>query len=180
MRLAEFHTGILAKIGARDVALQICCRVRGCSAVGGVRSVGAEGVSRQQDVSRDENVSRQEIAGALTQWTADFNAGDAEKTCALFSRELRADYRGQPERGFDGQCDILKRSLSATTRHYSYALAIKEVLVWGDVAVVRLTWTLTITPKDGKTITSIEPGLDVFRKEADGRWRIVRYVAYEQ
>lgn len=145
-------------------------------------SVRAEDdVSRQKCVSQQqENVSRQEIAGALTQWTVAFNAGDAEKTCALFSRDLRADYRGVPERGYDGQCDILKRSLSDQSRRYSYALAIKEILVWNDVAVVRLTWTLTIAPKDGKTITSIEPGLDVFRKEADGRWRIVRYMAYEQ
>ncbi len=136
--------------------------------------------ARAEDMSRQENVSRKEIIDALTQWTADFNAGDAEKTCALFSRELRADYRGVPERGYDGQCDVLKRSLSDKSRRYSYALAIKEILVWSDVAVVRLTWTLTLTPKDGKTITSIEPGLDVFRKEADGRWRIVRYMAYEQ
>ncbi len=144
-------------------------------------SARAEGnVSRQEVLSRQENVSRQEITDALVRWTVDFNAGDAEKICALFSRELRADYRGLPERGYDGQCDILKRSLSDTTRRYSYALAIKEIQVWNDVAVVRLTWTLTITPKDGKTITSTEPGLDVFRKEADGRWRIVRYVAYEQ
>jgi ketosteroid isomerase-like protein len=137
-------------------------------------------VRAEDNVSRQESSSRKEITDALTQWTSDFNAGDAEKTCALFSRELRADYRGQPERGYDGQCDILKRSLSDKTRRYSYALAIKEILVWNDVAVVRLTWTLTMTPKDGKTITSIEPGLDVFRKEADGRWRIVRYIAYEQ
>ena len=143
-------------------------------------SVRAEDASRREDISRSENASRQEIADALTQWTAAFNAGDADKTCALFSRELRADYRGQPERGYDGQCDILKRSLSDKSRRYSYALAIKEILVWGDVAVVRLTWTLTVTPKEGPTITAIEPGLDVFRKEADGRWRIVRYVAYEQ
>jgi uncharacterized protein (TIGR02246 family) len=144
-------------------------------------SVRAEdNVSRPEDVSRRESASRREITDALTQWTADFNAGDAEKTCALFSRALRADYRGQPERGYDGQCDILKRSLSDQTRRYSYALAIKEIQVWNDVAVVRLTWTLTITPKDGQTTTATEPGLDVFRKEADGRWRIVRYMAYEQ
>ena len=135
---------------------------------------------RKDDVSRQENTSRKEITDALTQWTAAFNAGDAEKTCALFSRDLRADYRGQPERGYDGQCDILKRSLSDKSRRYSYALAIKEILVWNDVAVVRLTWTLTVTPKQSNTITSIEPGLDVFRKEADGRWRIVRYMAFEQ
>ena len=144
-------------------------------------SVRAEdNVSRQENASRQENLSRKEIRDALTQWTTDFNASDAEKTCALFSRELRADYRGQPERGYDEQCDILKRSLGDRTRRYSYVLAIKEILVWNDVAVVRLTWTLTITPQEDKKITSIEPGLDVFRKEADGRWRIVRYMAYEQ
>jgi ketosteroid isomerase-like protein len=145
-----------------------------------VRADDRASVRVDDNVSRHENGSRQEITDALTQWTADFNAGHAEKTCALFSRELRADYRGQPERGYDGQCDILKRSLSDPSRRYSYALAIKEILVWNDVAVVRLTWTLTITPKDSNTITAIEPGLDVFRKEADGRWRIVRYMAYEQ
>jgi len=143
-------------------------------------SVRAEdNLSRVENVSRQEG-ARKEITDALTQWTADFNAGDAEKTCALFSRELRSDYRGQSERDYYEQCDILKRSLSDTTRRYSYALAIKEILVLNDAAVVRLTWTLTITPKDSKTITSIEPGLDVFRKEADGCWRIVRYMAYEQ
>ena len=52
--------------------------------------------------------------------------------------------------------------------------------MWGDAAVVRLTWTLTIRPKDGGEVTSVEPGLDVFRRERDGRWRIVRYIAYEQ
>jgi ketosteroid isomerase-like protein len=128
----------------------------------------------------DDAASRAEISAALNQWTADFNAGRADKTCELFSRELRADYRGLPERGYDGQCKILKQSLSDPTRRYSYALAIKEILVWGDVAVVRLTWTLTVRPEDGKAITAKEQGLDVFRKESDGRWRIVRYMAYEE
>jgi ketosteroid isomerase-like protein len=51
------------------------------------------------------------------------------------------------------------------------------VIVDRDMAIVRLTWTLTVTPGD---IMSIEPGLDVFRREADGRWRIIRYMAYEE
>jgi ketosteroid isomerase-like protein len=179
MRLAEIpYWNTRKKSERRDDALQICWQIC-CPALFAALLVSAS-VRAEDNVSRQENVSRKEITDALAQWTADFNAGDAEKTCALFSRELRADYRGQPERGYDGQCDILKRSLSDKTRGYSYALAIKEILVWNDVAVVRLTWTLTLRPKDGKTITSIEPGLDVFRKEADGRWRIVRYMAYEQ
>ena len=128
----------------------------------------------------DDAASRAEIEAALTQWTADFNAGDADKVCDLFSRELRVDFRGVPERGYDAQCDLLKRALTDGARTFSNAFAIKEILVWGDTAVVRLTWTSTIQPKDGRAITAIEPGLDVFRKEKDGRWRIVRYMAYEQ
>lgn len=131
-------------------------------------------------VRADDDASRAAIAGALKQWTEDFNAGRADKVCDLFARELRADFRGQPERGYDAQCDLLRKSLADRTRAFSYALAIKEILVWGDAAVVRLTWTLTVRPKGGREITSVEPGLDVFRKEKDGRWRIIRYTAFEQ
>ncbi|MPZ38267.1 MAG: DUF4440 domain-containing protein [Rhizobiales bacterium] len=142
--------------------------------------IGALLMSVTSTIHADDKTSRAEITDTLTQWTADFNAGRVDKLCDLFSRDLRADFRGQPERGYDGQCDLLKQSLGDATRSYSYALAIKEILVWGDVAVVRLTWTLTIRPKDGAEITAIEPGLDVFRKESDGRWRIIRYMAYEE
>src|SRR5262245_58552888 len=108
-------------------------------------------------VRAHDDASRKAIAGALKQWTEDFNAARADRICDLFSRELRADFRGQPERGYDAQCDLLKKSLADSTRAFSYALAIKEILVWGDAAVVRLTWTLTIRPKDGRAITAVEP-----------------------
>jgi uncharacterized protein (TIGR02246 family) len=118
------------------------------------------------------------IRAALTQWMADFNAGRAEKVCDLFASDLVAQYRGQPERGYDALCDLLKRSLADRGKTYSYALAVKEILVEGDLGVVRLTWTLTVRSKDGET-TSVEPGIDIFRRQADGSWKISRYLAYE-
>ena len=92
----------------------------------------------------DDDASRAEIRAALTQWTDDFNAGRVDKVCDLFARDLRADFRGQPERGYEAQCGLLQRSLTDRARAFSYTLAVKEILVWADVAVVRLTWTLTI------------------------------------
>src|SRR5262245_36840110 len=119
------------------------------------------------------------IRAALTQWMVDFNAGRAEKVCDLFARDLVAQYRGQPERGWDALCDLLKRSLADRGKSYSYALAIKEILVEGDLAVVRLAWTLTVRSKDAAETTSIEPGIDIFRRQADGSWKISRYMGYE-
>jgi uncharacterized protein (TIGR02246 family) len=122
---------------------------------------------------------RARIAAALRQWMADFNARRADRVCDLFARDLRVDFRGQPERGYAATCRLLKRSLADRTRRYSYALKIKEILVEGDIAIVRLTWTLTVRPRGGgRPTVSVEPGLDVFRRQADGRWRIVRYMAY--
>ena len=53
-------------------------------------------------------------------------------------------------------------------------------LISGDIAVVRLVWTLRVS-SEGKTdaIVSKEPGLDVFRREPGGDWKIIRYIAYD-
>jgi ketosteroid isomerase-like protein len=47
------------------------------------------------------------------------------------------------------------------------------VLVDGDLATVQLFWTLTVTDPEGKVLdTGVEDGLDVFRRQPDGRWKI--------
>jgi steroid delta-isomerase len=119
------------------------------------------------------------IRAALAKWTQDFNAGNAAAVCSLFSPELRYDFRGYPERGYDDVCRRLTSSLSDAGKKYAYALDIREILTSGDLAVVRLTWTLTITLANGQQVASVEPGMDVFRKEPGGAWRIIRYLAYD-
>jgi len=120
-----------------------------------------------------------EIRATLSKWTQSFNAGRADAVCKLFSPELRYDFRGYPERGYADICARLKRSLSDESKHYAYALDIREIIISGDIAVVRLVWTLTVTLGNGQAVTSVEPGMDVFRKEPDGSWKIIRYLAYE-
>ena len=121
-----------------------------------------------------------EIENTLTRWMADFNAGNTERICDLFATDVRADFWGHPTRDHQAVCDLLTKSLTDPSRVYRYALDIREILAFGDVAVVRLVWTLTIKDKDGGVIKSVEPGMDVFQRQADGSWKIVRYMAYEE
>ena len=120
-----------------------------------------------------------DIRAALTQWTDDFNAGRADKVCALFAPDLRANVRGVPERDYTALCNLLQSSLADRARHYKYALDIKEVRVWGEVAVVRLVWTLTVSQAGVGTV-SVEPGMDIFARQPDGSWKITRFMAYQQ
>ena len=121
-----------------------------------------------------------EIRSTLEAWTADFNARRSDTVCDLFARDLIAQYRGLPERGYDAQCAILQRSLADAQKTYRYSLDIKEIIVAGDMAAVRLTWTLTVAAAGGEAQTTRDEGLDLFRRQADGRWRIIRYIAYEE
>jgi len=43
---------------------------------------------------------------------------------------------------------------------------------------VRLVWTLRVR-SGASTVESKEPGLDVFRRQPDGHWKIIRYMGYE-
>jgi ketosteroid isomerase-like protein len=121
------------------------------------------------------------IRAALEKWMADFNTGKAEEVCALFASDLIYDYRGHPERNYRDLCSLLHRSLADRSKQYRYALEIKEILVAGEFAVVRLVWTLTIRSNDASGSTqSTEPGMDVFRRQPDGSWKIIRFIAYEE
>jgi uncharacterized protein (TIGR02246 family) len=120
------------------------------------------------------------IRDALATWARQFNAGDVDVVCDLFAPDLRYDYRGFPERGFDEICGLLRRSLNDRSRKYSYSLQIKEVIVAGDLAVARLVWRLEIVLAGAAAANvSEEPGIDIFRKQPDGSWKIIRYIAYE-
>lgn len=123
-----------------------------------------------------------EIRAALTQWRDDFNAGRADKVCDIFAPTLRADVDGFPnERGFDEQCKLLKAAIADPDETHSYALEIKEILADGDMAAVRLVWTLTSKKKaSGETKVDEEQGLDIFGRNSDGQWKIIRFMSYER
>ena len=74
-----------------------------------------------------------------------------------------------------------KRSLSDRSKSYQYSLVIKEIIVAGDLAVVRLVWTLKVQTQGLSALKSRsdEPGMDIFRRQPDGSWKISRYIAYE-
>ena len=118
-----------------------------------------------------------DIRARLMQWTADFNAGRKDAACDLFSKDLISDFRGQGEADYAKRCELISNAIDNKARTFRYELNIKEILPGRDLVVVRLEWTLHISPGD---VTSVEPGMDIFRKEPDGAWRIIRYMAYEK
>ncbi|MFO0990544.1 MAG: DUF4440 domain-containing protein [Hyphomicrobiales bacterium] len=128
--------------------------------------------------SRAETDPETAVRAALEQWRQDFNARKSDHICDLFAPELLYDFQGLPEQNYTLLCDRLHKALMSETPNITYGLRIKEVIVSGDLAIVRLTWISTVTRADGTSATDDEQGLDVFAKQADGSWKIIRYIAY--
>lgn len=151
------------------------------SRVGAAAALLAAGwLAASPAVAQSDSAGERAIRDALAQWTADFNARDSSRICDLFAPDLRYDFRGTPERDFKAMCDQLHRALADPSKKLTYSFDIKEVIVSGDIAIVRLVWTSRASREGSPQVTETrEPGLDVFRRQADGKWRITRYMAYE-
>jgi steroid delta-isomerase len=124
------------------------------------------------------DAAQNEIRSALEKWRSAFNDRDERQVCDLFAPDLIANYQGQPERNYTSLCQLLQTSLADRERTYHYSLNINEVLVYGDLAVARLIWTLEIEKDGASKETIAEPAVDIFRHQADGSWKISRYLAY--
>lgn len=126
----------------------------------------------------DEAADKAAITARLNRWTADFNAKDLIGVCDLFAPDLVYSIPEVTRGTYETICKNLTTVLAKSDVKLRYANPdIHEIIVSGNVAVVRLTWTLT-TEAAGATDTTTEEGMDIFQRQADGRWSIARFIAF--
>ena len=141
-----------------------------CVLAFGVLAGCTNSASPHHDVSQDKAA----IEASLRQWPHDFNDRKLPEVCGLFAADVVLSYPGSPDRGHDAFCDRIKTQFEDQAKKFSYAEPdIKEILVDGDLATVKLFWTLTVRSDTGKILdTTVEDGLDVFQRQPDGSWKI--------
>lgn len=124
------------------------------------------------------SAAQDQIRAALMKWTQDFNSRNTQDVCSLFAPDLISDYQGIPEKNYESLCNRLKKSLSDPAKTYHYDLDIKEILVSRYQAMARLKWRLTVQQKGLPDEVTVDMGLDVFRRQPDGTWKIARFISF--
>jgi len=115
-----------------------------------------------------------QVRAALAAWPLDFAAKRTAAVCGLFAPDAVLSYPGSGDRSAAKACAQFGALFAVPDKTFIYAPPeIEEMLVDGDTVVVRLIWTLTISEASGRTIVVVrEKGVDVFRRQPDGSWKI--------
>jgi uncharacterized protein (TIGR02246 family) len=125
----------------------------------------------------DDQADRAAITARLQAWAAAFNSRDDKGVCELFANDLVATVPGALDSSRDAVCGRLSALLAKSDMRFTYSPDILETIISGDLAVVRVIWTLTII-RNGTESSGTEAGLDVFRRQPDSKWSIIRFLAF--
>ena len=118
------------------------------------------------------------IRARLAAWETAYNAGDRKTTFAIWAPDLVGWYPGVPDITFEQEKLALERPAPAGPRSRLH-VQIVEVLVSGDLAVVRDIWTET--PPEGSAASPTRiPSFEVWRRQPDGDWKIARWISAPQ
>ncbi len=126
----------------------------------------------------DQASDKAAITTRLRAFSDAFNARDEAGSCDIFAPDLIATMPPKLETSREAICGNINRLFGSgdLRLHYDYP-EILEIIVSGDIAVVRIRWTLTVH-KGADQDTTAEGGLDVFRRQPDGRWSIARMATF--
>lgn len=126
----------------------------------------------------DEASDKAAITERLQRWSQAFNARDAAGVCDIFAPDLASTVPEVLDSNREKLCARLAALLAKPDLKLHYGSPdIREIIVSGDLAVVRLFWTLTAAKGAEQSVT-YEPGIDIFKRQPDGTWSIARFMSF--
>lgn len=125
----------------------------------------------------DEVSDREAISNRLEAWVNAFNTRNAAAACDIYARDLVAVTPESLQASREDVCARLAKLLANPKIQAQYAVSIHEILVSGNWAVVRLIWKFKLET-NGHPENSEEAGMDVFQRQPDGRWSIIRFMSF--
>lgn len=140
-----------------------------CTARVGSAQIAAHPVSCGDTAS-----AQAQIRGSLADWVEATHSGDRWRAAQIWAKDLLGWNPGQPDDTYQREMEQAQRN-QGKVPPLTIGLTVHEVLVCGDLAVVRDTWRYTRATPNPALPDSIW-GYEVWRKQPDGTWKISRWL----
>ena len=142
---------------------------RGWLALGALAAAPGAAVARSAE---------EEVQAGVQALAAAFEAGDADGVMAVTSRDMRLIHPTRGDATFEPYAAAVRVGVTPERRPVSVAAEITDLKLFGDIALVEMTWRSEARGRDGATVRRGERDLEAWRREADGRWRLYRGASF--
>lgn len=127
------------------------------------------------NAQRDADILRRNIET----YTNAVNSATGRQAIALFARDIITSYPGVPDSTYQTLVDHYSRIGSDPNVKVQTRPDIEEILVSGDLGIVRVVWNTTVTTFDPPSTAKRQmKDLQVWRREPDGRWLFARGIHF--
>lgn len=163
----------------RAARLLIACSLFATlSGVSDARAAEVAGTSGTSATQQEKDVAT--LRSLIIESGDAFNDKDPDRIMALYAPDVVLSYPGIPDMGyaeFAKAYSELRNPKPGVTVKTSPT--IEEILVSGDLGVIRITWHTTTTETNPpKESTRQMKDLQVWRRQADGKWKLSRGMHY--
>lgn len=126
----------------------------------------------QAQQARDSVAVAQTIRAALADWVQAANRGDWKAAARVWAPDLIGWYPGQPDDTYAKEMESAARPRTGRPRT-RYEVDVAEVMVSGNLAVVRDIWRFTTTqPDTADSAVSVVRSYEVWKRQNNGEWKI--------
>lgn len=113
-------------------------------------------------------------------WTKSFNKKDMAGTMSIFAPTCTASLPDATHKTYNQIENGFKKLFAQKNKSYQYTYDVHNIYHEGDLAAVRITWHLAVS-EGGKLLEKTnEHGLDVLKRDTNGAWQIVNWVAFSE
>jgi steroid delta-isomerase len=115
------------------------------------------------------------IKNTISKIREHYNNNTPDSILRFYARDLLVSYPGMPDTDYLGFQQAYNEMKAATGVHTVTRDSIEEIIVSGDMAMVRFSWLTTQTRENpAKTVRWRARDFTIWRKEPDGEWRFSR------
>jgi len=119
-----------------------------------------------------------QVREEFSRWMKAYDARDLAGTMAIFAPEVRFEFQGSAEQNWKALEQGYVHSFGKPGQT-TWVPAWDQILVSGQLATAFSTWRAVVTEPGGKPEVRAENrGVDVLRRGADCRWRIVHSLSF--
>lgn len=148
-------------------------RLRAGGFLGLVLALGACATAPAQSTASDEAEVRAAIEGLVDA----FEKGDGEKAVSYGSRDLHLIHPSRGDVNYQTWSGI-RTSMKPPVGARDIRIDLDHLYVSGDLAVTGITWRTKSVAPDGTVSYRGERDQEVWRREADGNWRLFRGASF--